>query len=237
MKAIGSDAGAVRNILADLVQRETQATKDRTGTFVKSVIEYMGQSTELKDSPDRSAAFAVLSTAKVPAVLIELAYVSNKEDAELLKSDQWRGKVADSIVTAIDNYFSHQVARLPMYGALPETENSRPEGRPLRRGRHASHTLTAMAQSVLTWRLQRFDTPQQPKMHHIGCMRRGSTRLRSVLSRTNWTPDDGVSALATPSSLRPFTPPRSGPPQTRSTRVPSFGSVQENDAEENGGRG
>jgi N-acetylmuramoyl-L-alanine amidase len=96
------------------VQRETLATKDRTGTFVKSVIEYMGQSTELKDSPDRSAAFAVLKTAKVPAVLIELAYVSNKEDAALLKSDKWRTKVADSIVTAIDNYFSHQVARLPM---------------------------------------------------------------------------------------------------------------------------
>lgn len=114
MKAIGSDAGAVRNILADLMQRETLATKDRTGTFVKSVIEYMGQSTELKDSPDRSAAFAVLKTAKVPAVLIELAYVSNKEDAALLKSDKWRAKVADSIVTAIDNYFSHQVARLPM---------------------------------------------------------------------------------------------------------------------------
>ena len=114
MKAIGSDAGAVRNILADLVQRETLATKDRTGTFVKSVIEFMGQSTELKDSPDRSAAFAVLKTAKVPAVLIELAYVSNKEDAALLKSDKWRAKVADSIATAIDNYFSHQVARLPM---------------------------------------------------------------------------------------------------------------------------
>jgi N-acetylmuramoyl-L-alanine amidase len=114
VKATGSDAGAVRNILADLMQRETQATKDRTGTFVKSVIEYMGQSTELKDTPDRSAAFAVLRTAKVPAVLIELAYVSNAQDAALLKSEKWRGNVADSIVTAIENYFSHQVARLPM---------------------------------------------------------------------------------------------------------------------------
>jgi N-acetylmuramoyl-L-alanine amidase len=114
VKAIGADASAVRSILADLVHRETQATKERTGTFVKSVIEYMGQSTELKESPDRTAAFAVLRTAKVPAVLIELAYVSNKQDAELLKSDQWRGKVAQSITTAIDNYFSHQVARLPM---------------------------------------------------------------------------------------------------------------------------
>lgn len=114
VKAIGADASVVRSILSDLVHRETQATKERTGTFVKSVIEYMGQSTELKESPDRSAAFAVLRTAQVPAVLIELAYVSNKQDAELLKSDKWRGKVAASIATAIDNYFSHQLARLPM---------------------------------------------------------------------------------------------------------------------------
>jgi N-acetylmuramoyl-L-alanine amidase len=114
VKGMGDDAGAVRSILADLVERETQVTKERTSSFVKSVIEYMGQSTELKDEPDRSAAFAVLRTAKVPAVLIELAYVSNKQDAELLKSDRWRSKVADSITTAIDNYFSHQLARLPM---------------------------------------------------------------------------------------------------------------------------
>ena len=37
-----------------------------------------------------------------------------EEDAELLKSDIWREKVSTSIVTAIDNYFSHQLARLPM---------------------------------------------------------------------------------------------------------------------------
>jgi N-acetylmuramoyl-L-alanine amidase len=47
-------------------------------------------------------------------VLIELAYVTNAEDAKLLQSDSWRGKVADSITTAVENYFSHQIARLPM---------------------------------------------------------------------------------------------------------------------------
>jgi N-acetylmuramoyl-L-alanine amidase len=50
----------------------------------------------------------------VPSIPIELGYVTNEEDAELLKSDAWREKVTGSIVTAIDNYFSHQVARLPM---------------------------------------------------------------------------------------------------------------------------
>ena len=74
----------------------------------------MGGSTNLHNNPDRSAAFRVLKTAKVPAVLIELAYVTNREDAANLKSDEWRGKVANSISTAVENYFSNQMARIPM---------------------------------------------------------------------------------------------------------------------------
>jgi N-acetylmuramoyl-L-alanine amidase len=78
------------------------------------VIEFMGETTSLKDNPDRSAAFVVLKSAKVPSILIELGYVTNEADAQLLKSERWREKVSSSIVTAIDNYFSHQLARLPM---------------------------------------------------------------------------------------------------------------------------
>ena len=109
-----ADVGYVRQILADLARREVEMTRDRTSVFVRSVIEYMGGTTNLKDNPDRTAAFVVIKTAKVPSILIELGYVTNEEDAELLKSEAWREKVSGSIVTAIDNYFSHQLARLPM---------------------------------------------------------------------------------------------------------------------------
>jgi N-acetylmuramoyl-L-alanine amidase len=64
--------------------------------------------------PDKEANFLVLKTAKVPAVLIELAYVSNAQDAQNLKSEKWRDKVSNSIVTAVDNYFANKIARLPM---------------------------------------------------------------------------------------------------------------------------
>jgi N-acetylmuramoyl-L-alanine amidase len=113
------DADAVRRILSDLIESEVDITKERTGVFTRSVIEYMGQSTSLKDNPDRSAVFRVLKTAQVPAVLIELAYVSNAEDARLLKSDSWRDKVSDSIMEAIDNYFSNQKAK-PLANMLPQ---------------------------------------------------------------------------------------------------------------------
>jgi N-acetylmuramoyl-L-alanine amidase len=113
LKSLGRQAPTVKGILADLASRETQTTHDRTGEFVKAVIENMGRSTNLNDNPDRNAAFRVLLTAKVPAVLIELAYVTNRTDAALLRSEDWRRNVARSIRTAVDNYFSHQSARLP----------------------------------------------------------------------------------------------------------------------------
>ncbi len=56
----------------------------------------------------------MLKTAQFPSVLIELAYVTNKQDAANLQSDVWRDKVSNSILSAIDNYFSNQVAQLPM---------------------------------------------------------------------------------------------------------------------------
>ncbi|MEO8651084.1 MAG: N-acetylmuramoyl-L-alanine amidase [Hyphomicrobiaceae bacterium] len=114
LKALGGQAPMVKGILADLVTRETQTNRDRTGTFVRAVIEKMGHSTSMNENPDRTAAFQVLLTAKVPAVLIELAYVTNRADAALLRSEEWRGNVAKSIRSAIDNYFSHQGVRLPL---------------------------------------------------------------------------------------------------------------------------
>jgi len=114
LKNSDGDLSAVKAILSDLARREVDMTRDRTSVFVKSVIEFMGETTGLKDNPDRSAAFVVLKSAKVPSILIELGYVTNEADAQLLKSERWREKVASSIVTAIENYFSHQLARLPM---------------------------------------------------------------------------------------------------------------------------
>lgn len=112
--ADSGDKSAVKGILADLAATEVQVTKTRASLFSRSVVATMGESTNMMANPDRQATYRVLKTAKVPAVLIELAYVSNKEDAAKLKSDAWRSRVATSITTAVENYFSNQLARLPM---------------------------------------------------------------------------------------------------------------------------
>lgn len=114
IKEANGDVNAVKDILTDLAEREVDVTRERTSVFARSVIEYLGASTSMRDNPDQQAAFRVLKTAQFPSVLIELAYVTNKEDARNLRSEAWREKVAESITTAVGNYFSHQLARLPM---------------------------------------------------------------------------------------------------------------------------
>lgn len=114
VKSASGDVETVKDILADLKRRELDTTQERTSIFARAVIEKMGGTTNMRDDPDKQAAFRVLKTAQFPSVLIELAYVSNREDAAQLNSDEWRNKVSTSIRTAIDNYFEHAMARLPL---------------------------------------------------------------------------------------------------------------------------
>jgi N-acetylmuramoyl-L-alanine amidase len=114
VKKVSDDVGAVRGILADLAERDLELTHQRTGMFAKTVIENMGESTPMRSDHVKKAAFRVLKTSQFASVLIELAYITNQQDAHNLKSDEWSEKVAQSIVSAIDNYFSHEIAHLPM---------------------------------------------------------------------------------------------------------------------------
>jgi len=52
----------------------------------------------------------VLKAPDVPSVLVELGYVSNKADLKSLISTEWRDRTADSIVQAVDAFFSTRLA-------------------------------------------------------------------------------------------------------------------------------
>ena len=114
VRRVEGDTSAVTGILAELAERDVERTQERSDVFAKTVIDNMSESTTMRQEPDQQAAFRVLKTAQFPSVLIELAYVSNQQDANNLKSGEWREKVADSIVSAIDNYFGNQIAHMPM---------------------------------------------------------------------------------------------------------------------------
>lgn len=53
----------------------------------------------------RQAGFRVLVGAFMPAVLVEVAYITNPRDAALLRSGRFHGRVADALADAIDRFF------------------------------------------------------------------------------------------------------------------------------------
>jgi len=97
----------VAGILIDLAQRET---KSFSLQFAHDVVGDLRGVARLHKEPIKSAGFRVLKAPDVPSVLVELGYVSDREDLKSLMSDAWRDRTADSIAAAIDSYFSTHVA-------------------------------------------------------------------------------------------------------------------------------
>jgi N-acetylmuramoyl-L-alanine amidase len=97
----------VAGILIDLAQRET---KTFSVQFANKLVSTMKKTVRLHKEPIKSAGFRVLRAPDVPSVLVELGYVSNKEDLQSLLSETWRDHTAESIASAIDGYFSAHVA-------------------------------------------------------------------------------------------------------------------------------
>ena len=97
----------VAGILIDLAQRET---KTFSVQFANKLVGIMKQTARLHKEPIKSAGFRVLRAPDVPSVLVELGYVSNKEDLQSLSSDSWRDHTANAMSAAIDGYFSAHLA-------------------------------------------------------------------------------------------------------------------------------
>ena len=54
----------------------------------------------------RFAGFAVLKSLDIPSVLIEMGYLSNKDDSRLLINKNYQKKISQNIVKAVRNYFN-----------------------------------------------------------------------------------------------------------------------------------
>jgi N-acetylmuramoyl-L-alanine amidase len=97
----------VAGILIDLAQRETKTFSTQ---FAHKLVATIKRTVRLHKEPFKSAGFRVLRAPDVPSVLVELGYVSNKEDLQSLLSDNWRDRMADAMTSAIDGYFSTHIA-------------------------------------------------------------------------------------------------------------------------------
>jgi N-acetylmuramoyl-L-alanine amidase len=108
---LSHEPGDVADILIDLAQRET---KTFSVQFARNLVGEMRSVARVHKNPLRSAGFRVLRAADVPSVLIELGYVSNRQDLKQLTSESWRSRTGDAIVGAVDHFFSTRLAGAPL---------------------------------------------------------------------------------------------------------------------------
>ncbi|HXJ01841.1 MAG TPA: N-acetylmuramoyl-L-alanine amidase [Micropepsaceae bacterium] len=114
---LAGDNNPVASILIDLAQRDTM---NRSVRFAETVIGDLPAVTAVQPaSPHRAAGFAVLKAPDVPAVLIELGYLTNDKDESEMVTEAWRNRVSRTISDAIDEHFSTGTRSLPRQAANP----------------------------------------------------------------------------------------------------------------------
>jgi N-acetylmuramoyl-L-alanine amidase len=96
----------VNQILADLVQRET---KNQSARFAQMLVPSLAEAGwPALENTHRKKGFYVLLSPDVPAVLLEMGFITNEQDAAMLVSETKRRKLVQGIATAIDGFFDSQ---------------------------------------------------------------------------------------------------------------------------------
>jgi N-acetylmuramoyl-L-alanine amidase len=72
--------------------------------LARNVQSRLCQHTGSSDRGVRRAPFIVLIGAKAPSILVELGFISNRQDELLLRSDQYRDKLAQALKEAVEDY-------------------------------------------------------------------------------------------------------------------------------------
>lgn len=106
----------VSDILVELTLRET---RNFSHGFATRLVGAFDSIARLNKNPHRQARFQVLRAHDVPSVLVELGYLSSKQDLDLLMSEEWRGKMVSAMSAAVDRFFAPRFARQGAAAVLP----------------------------------------------------------------------------------------------------------------------
>jgi N-acetylmuramoyl-L-alanine amidase len=103
MKASLTRDRGVSDILFDLTQRNT---KNRSAGFAQTLVSHIDGKSSLLRRSQRDAGFMVLLAPDVPAVLLEMGFVSNPEDEAQLRDPAQQRRLMGAVADAIDDYFA-----------------------------------------------------------------------------------------------------------------------------------
>lgn len=98
----GQAPDEVTGILEDFLKRETKTNSE---TFAGLLIPELANAGPILRNTHRNENFFVLLAPDVPAVLLEMGFLTNAEDARRLSTDDGQRRVMAAVANAIDAYF------------------------------------------------------------------------------------------------------------------------------------
>jgi N-acetylmuramoyl-L-alanine amidase len=99
----------VAGVLMDMARVETSARSDALADqIVTGIADTVGYQ---RKRPHLSAGFSVLKAPDIPSILIELGFMSNKKDLDNLLTMEWRAKVIEGIIAALDSWTIEDAAQ------------------------------------------------------------------------------------------------------------------------------
>lgn len=113
----------VAQVLLDLSMHYSTGESQKFASIVKSELTSKLQNMHGKDI--RKANFAVLRMPDIPAVLVELAYISNPSEERLLKTIKYQNKLASAILKGVVDYFKVNAPEGSLISALGEAKTYR----------------------------------------------------------------------------------------------------------------
>ena len=102
---LGEQTNEVGDILVDLAQRKTASQSDE---FADILLPKLQTRSKLVRNSHRRAGYFVLLAPDVPAVLLEMGFLSNPGDEKNLINEAHRDGLMTSVVEAIDSYFGNE---------------------------------------------------------------------------------------------------------------------------------
>jgi N-acetylmuramoyl-L-alanine amidase len=99
----GGPDSVVASILDDLAQKAFLQDSERLAVAIQGQLNRLAG---IKERGVKQAPFVVLRGAAMPAVLVEVAFISNPKEEAKLKDAAFRAKVADAITLGVRRYFA-----------------------------------------------------------------------------------------------------------------------------------
>jgi len=112
-------------ILWDLAQSRHLAESQRFATLIQTEL---NEALQLRDRGVKQAPFRVLNGAEMPAVLVELGFISNPDEEKKLQDASYRGALVDSLTKAVARYKEQVEARPAPASPAPAASPNQPIG-------------------------------------------------------------------------------------------------------------